>query len=389
MLHVFYPAQEVTEKGAKGVAEKRFNLFFERKAQPQQPALEKNMYLCNLLLYYRDMLISDKQLIDELKAAKYQPVYLLTGEENYYIDLVSDYFEHSVIAEEYRDFDQTVLYGRETDMRTVISYAKQFPMMSPIKLVLVKEAQDIATKEWDLLADYLQHPLPQTLLVFCYRHKKLDKRTKAYKAINDHGRICERAKLYDSQVPDWIGTHVNEHGHTITQKGSVLIAEYLGNDLSKIANELSKVYISLKPGEVINEEIIEQNIGISKDYNVFELQNAIGRRNVVQCNRIVNHFAANPKENPIQMVLPSLYNYFIKIMLYHQLTDKSQAASVLKVNPYFVKDYAAAAQNYSLGKLASCIGYLYDTDLRCKGIRNTGSITDGELLKEMVFKIIH
>ena len=294
-----------------------------------------------------------------------------------------------MIAEDFRDFDQTVLYGRETDMRTVISYAKQFPMMSPIKLVMVKEAQDIPTREWDLLAEYLQNPLPQTLLVMCYRHKKLDKRGKAYKAINDKGCICERGKLYDNQVPDWIGTFVNQHGHTITQKGSVLIAEYIGNDLSKIANELSKVFISLNPGDVINEDIIEQNIGISKDYNVFELQSAIGRRNVVQCNRIVNHFAANPKDNPIQMVLPSLYGYFIKIMLYLQLPDKSQAASVLKVNPYFVKDYAAAAQNYSLGKLASCIGYLYDADLRSKGIRNTGSVTDGELLKELVFKIIH
>ena len=335
------------------------------------------------------MLISDKQLIEDLKAAKYQPVYLLTGEESYYIDLVSDYFEHHVIAEDFRDFDQTILYGRETDMRTVVSYAKQFPMMSPIKLVLVKEAQDIPTREWELLADYLQHPLPQTLLVFCYRHKKLDKRSKTYKAINEKGCICERAKLYDSQVPDWIGTFVNQHGHTITQKGSVLIAEYIGNDLSKIANELSKVFISLNPGDVINEDIIEQNIGISKEYNVFELQSAIGRRNVVQCNRIVNHFAANPKDNPIQMVLPSLYGYFIKIMLYHQLADKSQAASALKVNPFFVKDYAVAAQNYTLGKLASCIGYLYDADLRSKGVRNTGTITDGELLKELVFKIIH
>ena len=335
------------------------------------------------------MQLSDKQLFEELKAGKYRPVYLLTGEENYYIDITSDYFENHIISEESRDFDRTILYGRDVDMSTVISYAKQFPMMSPIKLVLVKEAQDIPLKEWDLLAAYLQHPMPQTLLVFCYRHKKLDKRSKAYKAINDNGCICERAKLYDDQVPVWIGTFVNEHGHTITQKGSVRIAEYLGNDLGKIANELSKVFLSLAPGDVINDDIIEQNIGISKEYNVFELQSAIGRRDVVRCNRIVNHFAANPKENPIQMVLPTLYNYFIKIMVYHQLEDKKQAASALKVNPYFVKDYATAAGNYSLGKLASCIGYLYEADLRSKGIRNSGTVTDGELLKELVFKVIH
>lgn len=335
------------------------------------------------------MSVSDKQLKYNLKAGKYLPVYLITGEENYYIDEISDYFENNIVEESLRDFDQTIIYGRDVDMQTVISYAKQFPMMSPVKLVLVKEAQDIPIKEWDLLTDYLEHPLTQTLLVFCYRHKKIDKRTKAYKAIEKKGCIYEHAKLRDHQLPDWIGAYVNQHGHTITKKGAVLIAESIGNDLGKIANEISKVFISLKPGDAIDENIIEQNIGISKDYNVFELQNAIGRRDVVQCNRIVNHFAANPKENPIQMVLPSLYGYFIKIMIYHQLPDKEEAASALKVNPYFVRDYATAADNYSLGKLASCIGYLNEADLRSKGICNAGTITDGELLKELVFKIIH
>lgn len=335
------------------------------------------------------MATTEKQLIEELQAGKYKPVYLLTGEENYYIDLVSDYFENKVIDEAMRDFDQSVVYGRDTTMAAVISDAKRYPMMSPVHLVLVKEAQDIETRQWEQLAAYLPKASEKGVIVFCYRHKKLDKRSKAYKAINDNGCICERAKLYDDQVPVWIGTFVNEHGHTITQKGSVLIAEYLGNDLGKIANELSKVFLSLAPGDVINDDIIEQNIGISKEYNVFELQSAIGRRDVVRCNRIVNHFAANPKENPIQMVLPTLYNYFIKIMVYHQLEDKKQAASALKVNPYFVKDYATAAGNYSLGKLASCIGYLYEADLRSKGIRNSGTVTDGELLKELVFKVIH
>ena len=335
------------------------------------------------------MALSEKQLIDSLKAQDYKPVYLLTGDENYYIDQVSDYIESNIVPAEFRDFDQTVVYGRDVDMSTVVSYARQFPMMSPVKLVLVKEAQDIPVKDWDLLATYLEHPLPQTLLVLCYRHKKLDKRTKAYKAINDKGVVFERAKLYENQLPDWIGTFVNQHGYTITQKGAVLLAECLGNDLGKIANELSKVFISIPAGGVVNEEIIERYIGISKDYNVFELQTAIGRRDVVRCNRIVNHFAANPKDNPIQMVLPTLYNYFIKIMVYHQLEDKDQAASALKVNPYFVRDYATAAGNYPLGKLASCIGYLNEADLRSKGIRNAGTVTDGELLKEIVFKIIH
>lgn len=335
------------------------------------------------------MNLTDKQLLDDLKAGKFLPVYLITGEENYYIDVLSDYFEDNIVDEGFRDFDQTVVYGRDVNMSQVVGLAKQFPMMSPVKLVLVKEAQDINVKEWDLLADYLEHPLTQTLLVLCYRHKKLDKRTRAYKAIAKVGGICEHNRLYDSQVPSWIGTYVNQRGFAITQRASVLIAESIGNDLGKIANELDKVFISLNPGDTINDDIIERNIGISKEYNVFELQSAIGRRDVVQCNRIINHFAANPKDNPIQLILPVLYGYFIKVMVYHQLENKSEAASALKVNPYFVRDYEVAASNYPLGKLASCIGYLNEADLRSKGIRNAGTVTDGELLKELIFKIIH
>lgn len=333
------------------------------------------------------MAISEKQLIEELKAQKFAPVYLLTGEENYYIDQVSDFFEKEVVAADFRDFDQTVVYGRDTDMTAVVSLAKRFPMMSPVQLVLVKEAQDI--RDWEPLAEYLEHPQPQTLLVFCYRHKKMDKRTKVYKAISAKGIVYEKDKMRDYEVPDWIARVVSQQGYQITQKGAVLIAESLGNDLGKIANELSKVYISLPKGSVINEEVIETNIGISKDYNVFELQNAIGRRDIAQCTRIVNYMAANTKDNPIQMLLPLLYGYFIKVMLFHQEPDKKKAMAVMKVNPYFMKDYETAARNYTLGKLASCIGYLYDTDLRSKGVRNSGTVSDGELLKELVFKITH
>lgn len=333
------------------------------------------------------MAITEKQLIEDLKAQKFAPVYLLTGEENYYIDQVSDFFEKEVVAADFRDFDQTVVYGRDTDMTAVVSLAKRFPMMSPIQLVLVKEAQDI--RDWEPLAEYLEHPQPQTLLVFCYRHKKMDKRTKVYKAISAKGIVYEKDKMRDYEVPDWIARVVSQQGYQITQKGAVLIAESLGNDLGKIANELSKVYISLPKGSVINEEVIETNIGISKDYNVFELQNAIGRRDIAQCTRIVNYMAANTKDNPIQMLLPLLYGYFIKVMLFHQEPDKKKAMAVMKVNPYFMKDYETAARNYTLGKLASCIGYLYDTDLRSKGVRNSGTVSDGELLKELVFKITH
>ena len=335
------------------------------------------------------MAVTEKQLIEELKKGNFKPVYLLTGEENYYIDVVSNYFEEQVIDPSVRDFDQTVLYGRDVDMATVVSTVKRYPMMSPIHLVIVKEAQDIDVRQWDRLAAYLQQPSDRSVLVLCYRHKKLDKRTAVYKAIDKAGVIFESPKVYDNQVPAWIMREVGAHGYSISDKAAAMMAENIGVDLGKIANELSKLYPLLPQGGTIDEQLVEDQIGISKDYNVFELQKAIGRRDPVMCNRIINHFAANPKKNPIQMMLPLLYGYFLKIMFYHQLENKSDAPKVLGCAPSFVQDYALAARNYPLGQLATCIGYLYETDLRSKGVRNSGNVTDGELLKELIFKVIH
>lgn len=335
------------------------------------------------------MTIAEKQLKEDLQAGRFKPVYLITGDENYYIDRMSDYFEEQVIDATLRDFDQTVIYGRDTDMATVVSTVKRYPMMSAVHLVLVKEAQDIALKEWDLLSTYLQQPSPQGVLVLCYRHKKLDKRTSVFKAIEKVGVVYESPKVYDNQVPAWIKGEVVAAGYNITDKAAIMIGDYLGTDLGKVANELTKLYPLLPEHGTIGEQLVEEQIGISKDYNIFELQKAIGRRDALMCNRIVYHFAANSKKNPIQMMLPLLYGYFLKIIFYHQLENKSDAARVLGCPPSFVKDYAQAAANYPLGKLATCIGYLYETDLRSKGVRNSGNVTDGELLKELVFKIIH
>lgn len=333
------------------------------------------------------MAITENQLISDLKSKKVKNIYLLTGEENYGIDTVSDFFEHQFIDQSFRDFDQSVLYGRDVSMETIISMARRFPMMSPYQLILVKEAQDI--RKWDQLPLYLDNPQPQTVLVFCYRHKKMDKRSAAYKSIAKHGVVFEKDKLKDYKIPEWIMSYVRENGYDISPRGASIIAESIGNELSKIANELSKVFISLQKGSQITESIIEENIGISKDYNIFELQNAIGQKDVLKCNKIINHFAANPKENSIQAILPNLYAYFIKIMIFHQLDDKNKASSVLGIHPYYLQDYQMAATNYSLPKLASIIGYLKTADLKSKGIENTGTITDGELLKELIFKILH
>jgi len=338
------------------------------------------------------MALTDKQLIEQLKGGGLKPVYLLMGEDNHAIDIVSDYMEENIIDPSLRDFDQTVIYGGETTMADVVATTQRFPMMSPVHLVMVKEAQEIETKQWELLASYLKAPSPQSVLVLVYRHKKLDKRTAAYKAIAATGVVFEAAKPYDNQVPRLIAEEVRQRGFNITDKAVSMMVGAIGADMSKVANELSKLYPLLPKGGTIDEHLVEQQVGISKDYNVFELQAAIGRRDPVMCNRIVNYFAANPKKNPLMPVLAALYGYFIKVMIYHQLDDPSDetaAATAIGCNRFFVKDYALAARNYKLGKLASCIGYLYDADLRAKGVRNAGTVTEGEILKELVFKIIH
>ena len=335
--------------------------------------------------------ISENQIMSDVRAGIIAPVYLLSGEEGYYIDLLSDFFENNIVEKDFRDFDQAVMYGRDVHMTDVVGSATQFPMMSQYRLVLVKEAQDIALKEWDVLAAYLEKPAERSVLVLCYRKEKLDGRIKAYNAIKKAGVVYQRNKLYDSEVPTWIGSYLRQHNRMITEKASLLLFEALGNNLSKLSNELQKLFVSVKEGETITDADIERNVGINKDYNIFELQNAIGRKDIVRCTKIVNYFADNPKASPMPVVVANLYSYFIKVMVYHQLTDKSQyaAASALGVNPYFVKDYEIAARNYTLPKLAACIGYLHEADVRSKGVRNTGTVTDGELLKELVFKIIH
>ena len=339
--------------------------------------------------------VSEETILEELKARHFAPVYLLSGEEDYYIDLLSDYFEHHVIAPESQSFDQVVVYGRDVDMASVVGLASRFPMMSDYQLVLVKEAQslgregDKVDKAWEPLMAYLDNPSPQTILVFCFRHKKFDKRTKLYKRLKEVGVVYEHGKLYDNQVPAWIESYVSSKGYQITRKATLMLCEAIGADLSKLANELSKMFITVGQGGSITDTTVELNVGISKDFNVFELQNAIGTRDVVKCNRIVNYFADNPKNNPIQMVLPLIYSYIVKLMIYIQTPDKQEAASLMGVSPYFLRDYDVAARNFTLGKLATCIGYLYEADLRSKGVRNTGTITDGEILKELVFKIIH
>lgn len=345
----------------------------------------------------------------DIKRRLFKPVYFLCGEEPYYIDVISDAIEKTVLDENEKEFNQTIVYGKDTDLATILSLAKQFPMMSEYQVVIVKEAQNI--KELNKNADsdddedsgksknsnasaqflaYVQNPQPTTILVFCYKYKTLDKRSAIAKAIQKNAVYAEFSKLYDNQVPDWINNYIKEKKYTVNPKASFLLAEFLGSDLSKIANEIDKLVINLQAGSEITAELVQDNIGISKEYNVFEFQDALAKKDVLKANRIVNYFAANEKEHHPVMITGSLYNYFSKILKYHFLPDKSKftAAQALGVNPFFVEGYARAAANYNTGKLKQVFSHLKECDLKSKGVNNSGT-PNGELLRELVFKILH
>ncbi|MGV8878192.1 MAG: DNA polymerase III subunit delta [Sphingobacteriaceae bacterium] len=334
-------------------------------------------------------------LLKDLKNRKFKPLYLLHGEEPYHIDLVSNYVEHHVLSEAEKGFNQTVLYGRDTDIMTVVNSAKRYPMMADFQVVLVKEAQEMKwgkdddKKGMDPLLSYLENPLKSTILVFCFKYNKFDKRKKTYKAIDKNGLVFESATIYENKIPAWIESFLAGKGYRINAGASALMAEYLGNDLSKIANELEKLLLNVPKEIEISSKEIQENIGISKEYNVFELQTALGKKDVLKANRIINYFEANPKANPMVMVLGTLNNFFSKVLRYHYLPDKSAqyVARELCVNPFFIKDYEQAARNYNYGKTMQVIGLLREYDLKCKGVDATAD--HGELMKELIFKMIH
>ena len=327
-------------------------------------------------------------ILSDLKNKIYHPVYLLFGEEPYFIDLVSDYIEENVLSEQEKEFNQTIVYGKDADAATVMSYARRYPMMSNYQVLIVKEAQ--ALDDIEAFLPYVQAPVPSTILVLCYKYGKVDKRKSLYKAIEKAGVVMESAYMYDNKIPDWINSYVAEKGYAVSPKAAVLLGEFVGNELSKIVNELSKLFISMKPGEEITEELIERNIGISKDFNVFELQKALAKKDVFKANMIIRYFASNPRENPLVKIIPSLYSYFTKILIYHYLPDKSKnnAAAALGVNPFFIQDYVTAAKNYPVNRCVAIVSILREYDLKAKGLDNA-SANDGELMKEMVFRMLH
>lgn len=329
-----------------------------------------------------------EEIIRDLKNKVYHPVYFLQGEEPYFIDEVTNYIENHILDDAEKEFNQTVIYGRDTDVDDIVSTAKRFPMMANHQVVIVKEAQHIRNIED--LESYVENPQASTILVICYKYKKIDKRKTFGKNLGKKAVVLTSKAVRDYQIPDWISGYLKGTEYTISPVASKLLADFLGTALSKIANELDKLLIVLPPNTEISPEIIEENIGISKDYNIFELQNALGKKNIVQANRIINYFSANPKNHPMVVTIATLYSFFSKLMHYHFITDKSErnVAAELKVHPFFVKDYALAAKHYSTNKVARIIHYLRDYDLKSKGVNNS-SAPDGELMRELVYKILH
>lgn len=332
------------------------------------------------------------RIIRDIELKNFRPVYFLMGEEPYFIDLITDHIEKKVLGEAEKAFCQVIVYGRDVDMQAVINLAKGYPMMGDRQVVIVKEAQDM--KDWrnedelTSLENYLKNPTPSTLLVFAFKGKTIDKRKKLYKSIDKYGVAFESAKVKDYKLADWIEAYVAEHGYKIKPDASNMLAEYLGTNLTKVVNELNKLAIILPKGSLITPEIIEQNIGISKDYNSWELNNALSKKDIKKANMIINYFEANPKANPIQMVLPGLYSHFSKILMYQSLKNKNDASRELGINPYALNDLKQAATNYSPAKLERILSYLRETDKKTKGVDNY-SVENGDLMKELVFKILH
>jgi DNA polymerase-3 subunit delta len=329
------------------------------------------------------------QIITDLKNKKYSPVYFMEGEEPYFMDQVSHYILENVLTEDEKGFNQSILYGKDLSIDSIMTASKRFPMMAERQVVVIREAQNIRNIED--LAPYVENPMRSTLLVINFKYKTIDKRKKLYKALQKNGVFMESKQLYDNQIPAWITKFLKEKNLGIDPRAAQMIADFVGSDLQRIVNELDKVTISLIPGTSIMPEDVEKNIGISKDFNFFELQKALGNKEILKSNQIINYFIDNEKQNPLINIIGNLVAYFRKILIYHALenkTDRNIAAQKLGVNPFFVNDYISAARNYPLDKAINIISMMREYDLRSKGGRG-GSTSNGDLLRELIFKILH
>jgi DNA polymerase-3 subunit delta len=329
------------------------------------------------------------KIVNDIKAGNIKPIYFLMGEEPYYIDKLADYIEKNILTEEEKGFNQTVFYGRDVTIDDIVSTAKRYPMMADRQVVIVKEAQDLS-KTIENLESYVDNPMPSTVLVFCYKYKTLDKRKKITKQLAKAGVVFESRKLYDNQIGDWIKRVLAGKKYAIEPKASAMLIEFLGTNLSKINNELEKLQIVLPQGSTISPKDIEDNIGFSKDFNVFELRKAIGDRNQLKAYTIADNFANNPKDNPMVLTTSLVFSFFIQLLKYHGLKDKNpkHVTAVLGISPYFLKDYDIAIKNYPMRKVSQIVASLREIDVKSKGV-GAQNMTNSDLLREMLYKIFN
>lgn len=335
---------------------------------------------------------SAKEILDKLKARKYEPVYILQGEEPYYIDLISNYIEKNVLSESEKSFNQVVLYGKDSPVNLILTHAKRYPMMAERQVVIVREAQDIPdlNKEGGakLLLDYVSKPVPSTVLVLCHKHKVLDKRRELGKKLDKLPGAATFKKIYDNQLPSFIASYVKEQGYIMDAAGVQVLAESVGTDLSRVANEIDKILISATQKEAITAEHVMAQVGMSREYNIFELQKAVIQKDTLKLARIVNFNEGNLKKNPVIPIVAYLFSFFSKVLAAHSLPDKTERGLVtgLKVSPYAAKEYAFAIQRFSLEDVIRNIGLLKRADLKLKGV-GAGSEGEGDVLKELIFSM--
>lgn len=328
-----------------------------------------------------------KTIVANIKKGIIAPIYFLMGEEPYFIDIVSDYIEDHVLQEDQKGFDQIVLYGQDVSVPTIIDYARRFPMMSDHQVIIVKEAQNLKSTI-DQLVPYVENPTPTTVLVFCYKYEKLDARKKLLKTLqkNKDCVLLESKKLYENQIATWLPDVLKKKHLSIQPKAIQMLVDFLGTDLSRIQNEVNKLALIVPENTEVTPDIIEKNIGISKEFNNYELKNAIAVHDMYKITRILKHFADNPKDNPLVMTLTVLYGYFQQLLGFQGLTDQSEknVMATLKVPIFGIKDLRSGAQHYPMKRVSAIIAALREIDLKSKGLGATNNLTEADLRKELI-----
>ena len=335
-------------------------------------------------------------IVKDIQAGKYAPVYYLQGQEPFFIDNIVGHVESNALDETQKSFNQYVFYGKDTDLSTVVGTARKFPMMGERQVVIVKEAQEL--KGWNsedaqsVLINYLENPAPSTILVFAYKYKTLDKRTKLAKSLQQHAIFLDSKKIYDNQIPSWIQSYSQARGAKISEKAIMLLSENIGNNLQRLSNEIEKLLLNIEEGREIDDKAVHRYVGISKEYNVFELQDALTSGNQAKAQKIVAYFGANPSNHPMVLTIFNLFSYFNKLMLIHHSgqNDKNSVARLIGVNPFFANDYIRAANRFPMNKVLRNVNLIHQADIKSKGINyNISKEKEASLLKELVYQLMN